>query len=373
MNDDDQSVLSILTSSVLARFGSTTATGNSYKDNKKNDDAAVLLEQKQDDIRGCLQGGIDEQVDLWQLRQFALTRGGLVSSQWRKRAWPKLVGAHDQILSSQNAGSSTTQVPVSNASMVLLKKDIAMTVWNVEDHVHMARQQEATRNTKKVSFQGLPDLKEAQSEETTDTSSPTKSVSVPNDDDDYDMGSVGTFSPATTLGTMETYSSAAPIPRGAASKTEQKLLFNIVVSVLRLAPTDSPHFEDDRYKYFKGLTDMAALLLIHLESPSLTSLLLGKLATHHLRDAMRGSTGGNIMSTTNLLLRSAIEMTLGPLLKSVDEELFAILFASSAASTTTASCLEPWIRGWFCQQITDVNMASRLMDVFLVSHATMPM
>lgn len=67
--------------------------------------------------------------------------------------------------------------------MGLLKKDIATTtVWNVEDHV--TRQREPTKPVvvKKVSFHGLPDLEEAQSEESNNATSPTKCL-FPTDDD----------------------------------------------------------------------------------------------------------------------------------------------------------------------------------------------
>ena len=33
-------------------------------------------------------------VNLWKLREYALTEGGLVNDSLRKRAWPKLVGLH---------------------------------------------------------------------------------------------------------------------------------------------------------------------------------------------------------------------------------------------------------------------------------------
>lgn len=48
-------------------------------------------QEKQDEIRRCLQGNSEEQVDLWNLRQLALSRGGLAGGM-RKCAWPKLMG-----------------------------------------------------------------------------------------------------------------------------------------------------------------------------------------------------------------------------------------------------------------------------------------
>lgn len=324
------------------------------------------LDAKQDDIFCCLHG-VEENVDLWQLRDFALSRGGLVNSSIRKRAWPKLVGAHEKIWKSSEKANTQDLVNVSSSSMQLLADDVTRSVWAVEEHVNMARQQEELRlsklRTRKVSF--VPDLTESKSGES-DGPSPVKSIGFSNDlphdgDNSTVDGSVGTFSPMTVVTCVTgDVSLIKTMPKRNASKSEQKLIFNIVVSVLRIAPEDSPHFEDDRYKYCRGLADLAALMLINLESPSLTSLVLGQLAQRHLRDAMRNTTAS---------VEAAIRISFYPLLKKVDHELYSHV---SRCLEIPSFCM-PWVQGWFCQQLTDVRVASRLMDVFLVSHALMPM
>jgi hypothetical protein len=127
-----------------------------------------------------------------------------------------------------------------------------------------------------------------------------------------------------------------------------------------MLPEDNPYFEDDRYKYYQGLSDVAALLLINLESPSLTSLVLGQLAQWHMRDAMRSSTTS---------IETAVQLSFYPLLKKADSALYSHI---SSCLEIPSFCL-PWIQGCFCQQLVDIRVASRLMDVFLVSHAMMPM
>ena len=109
VNDCDESVMSLLTSastSVLAKFPAllggvrpfNRSTGELDCDDKE-EDSENDMEEKQHEIRCCLDG-IEEEVDLWKLRDLALSRGGLIHAQIRKQAWPKLVAAHEQILVS---------------------------------------------------------------------------------------------------------------------------------------------------------------------------------------------------------------------------------------------------------------------------------
>ena len=367
---DDESVLSKLSSvsaSVLAKFPWLRGGAENMLNNIEYDEDS---EEKQMGIRYCL-NGVEEEVNLWQLRDIALSRGGLVNSSIRKRAWPKLVGAHELILQSSQKLHHQTLVNVSSSSMQLLVKDVAQSVWAIEDHVNMARQREEIKlsklRTRKVSF--VPDLTESKSGES-DFISPVKSVgnmhtNMADDCDDCDDGtldgSVGTFSP-NTLGSLETCDTSLikTMPKRNASKSEQKVLFNIVISVLRMVPDDSPHFEDDRYRYYHGLADVAALMLINLESPSLTSLVLGQLAERHFRDAMRSTTSS---------VESAVRLSFYPLLEKAD----SVLYSHISSCMEIPSFCVPWIQCWFCQQLTDVRIASRLVDVFLASHASMPM
>jgi hypothetical protein len=355
MNESlDTSMDSMYSSSVKFPFR-TSVDATTLVSPRDTEALEEALDEKKQEILRCL-NGVNEQVDLWQLRQLALTRGGFVNSSIRKRAWPKLVGAHQKILQSDSS-SPTNVVKISTASMQLLIKDVAKSVWNVQDHVNLARQREEIRlsklRTKKVTF-NIPALTSAPSGESPEKHPPEK------DEEETDPG---TFSP-NTLCTMETYdtqnSLVTTMPKRPASKNEQKVLFNILTSVLRTVPYDSPYFEDDRYKYFHGLADVAALMLINLESPSLTALVLQRLAEGHFRDAMRN---------TSASLETALRLVFFPLLNQVDGEL----------SRHISSCMElpsfcmAWVSCWFCQQLTDVRVASRLMDVFIASHASMPM
>lgn len=106
------------------------------------------------EIRSCLDG--EDQVNLWHLRELALTRGGLLSSQLRKRAWPKLAGSHELILlrafqstftsAAANADSSSSEtlvvvVEVSDRDMRVLQRDIPETEWNIQHCIYNNRKQ----------------------------------------------------------------------------------------------------------------------------------------------------------------------------------------------------------------------------------------
>ena len=93
----------------------------------------MQVEVKLQEIRSCLDG--DDEVDLWHLRELALTRGGFLSAQVRKRAWPKLMGAHQQVLLHASAYANTTnsshhqrQVEITERDMQLVQRDISRSV-----------------------------------------------------------------------------------------------------------------------------------------------------------------------------------------------------------------------------------------------------
>jgi len=101
--------------------------------------------------------------------------------------------------------------------------------------------------------------------------------------------------------------------------------------------------------------------MINLESPSITSLVLSKLAGSHLRDALRAD---------RIIIDTAINHAFMPLLEAVDPGLHKYL---ERQGLTHPSFAHRWICCWFAQDIPDAAVASRLLDVFLVSHVLMPM
>jgi hypothetical protein len=339
---------------------------------KQDDDQ--FREAKECEIIACLAGNDKEQVDLWRLRELALQRGGLISSSLRKRAWPKLVGAHEQVLrhaaSVHRASLSSIQVvEVSYNDTYILKKEVAQCIWDMEDHFRQQKEifsMTDEQRKKQVSFAVSTteavqmnvialDLRDMEDKEEVDSRFAKNPMSR----------NSGTWS-SQSHGTLESFTLSTRTTRWSRpSLQEQRVLFNIICSVLRTSPEeDSPYFEDDRYHYYSGLQDMTAVMLINLESPSLTSLVLGQLATNHLRDAMRQSHTSGYKS----VLQQAAGIVLMPLLQHLDNDLHDHLVTSPPSTVVTA-----WVSTWFCHNVAHLDVASRLADVFLVSHGLMPL
>eukprot|EP00523_Entomoneis_sp_CCMP467_P007806 CAMPEP_0168742302 /NCGR_PEP_ID=MMETSP0724-20121128/12965_1 /TAXON_ID=265536 /ORGANISM="Amphiprora sp., Strain CCMP467" /LENGTH=1721 /DNA_ID=CAMNT_0008789845 /DNA_START=114 /DNA_END=5275 /DNA_ORIENTATION=+ len=136
-----------------------------------------------------------------------------------------------------------------------------------------------------------------------------------------------------------------------ATRRERKILYNI----LHLFASGAIQ------SYYSGLQDIVALTLMNLASPSLTRLLLERLTTHHLacfcQDAARGD----------------VSLGLNRLLPRVDRELYLFLERQGDDKSALVSICQEWVMTWFTQHVLDATLASRLLDLFVVSHPAMPL
>jgi hypothetical protein len=354
---------------------------------------------KQEDIQACPRGKVDEgtgneMVNLWQLRELSLSNGGLLSADLRKRAWPTLLACHEQVfpeLAQQDDYVAPRRVQPDPGNIRSLQHDVSRTIWNVQDCLVASRQHRQIQNEKmdrfleeqrqqsqkKVTF--APSLVQASPKPHTPapkapetppvviaTSSPASGARAHQDDTtsvlSHDDSATGLFDDSSwSVRTHETAFtlSSRVIRWRKASSQEQKILYNVISSVLQTGPPI--HGNDEVYFHYNGLQDLTALLLINLESPSLTSIVLEKLARWHLRDALRPD-------------RSHIEIVLEccfmPLLESVDSGLYNHLVNKGL---TLPSFATQWIACWFAQDIPDAPMASRFLDAFIVGHALLPL
>jgi hypothetical protein len=341
-----------------------------------NDEA---WKEKENEILDCLQGTNDV-VDLWKLRELALSRGGLLTPNLRKRAWLKLTASHEQVFSSK---PYQPLVDPSRFDMEVLRRDVAKTIWNVEEHLVASKKEQKEQDEK---FQQFLELQKQRGRKRVSwapmaqmmsppgsSSDPPRSIATSPSTDDEDeknddssnlsYDDMEAFSPGHSVLTQETnFTLSSRVVRWRkASRQEQKILFNVITAVLRTEAAPNSHFEDDRYHYFPGLQDITALLIINLESPSLTSMVLNRLAEGHLRDSMRSD---------RLIAETAIAHMFMPLLESVDCGLYDHL---SAAGMILPTFARRWITRWFSQDVPNVQIASRIMDVLLASHPLMPM
>eukprot|EP00536_Pseudo-nitzschia_multiseries_P012262 jgi/Psemu1/208178/e_gw1.460.42.1 len=73
-------------------FWHNKSNGNSNGNSNSNNDQSLDCRNKTERIERCLFGASSNTVDLWELRELALSDGGLVRAGYRRKAWPKLVG-----------------------------------------------------------------------------------------------------------------------------------------------------------------------------------------------------------------------------------------------------------------------------------------
>jgi hypothetical protein len=236
-----------------------------------------------------------------------------------------------QVEVSSTSTSSSTVEPVTPSAndILLLQRDVRYTVWNVLESFHIQQQKGLKKQSRsaamtassmsnmprRVTFATVQTLpispinagEEVPSEGTcnskeNENQSPTSVAAV----EAIDTSDVGTTAPSFTFedgvvldtatlsleeersissSSRSTHRSAAAASRSGAgsggghayrkaSPPEQKILTNVVTSCLRVAPPESDAFEDDRFRYYTGLHDLTALMMVNMESPSLTSLVL---------------------------------------------------------------------------------------------------
>lgn len=113
--------------------------------------------------------------------------------------------------------------------------------------------------------------------------------------------------------------------------------------------------------YYQGLQDIAGVLLYNLQDTDHACAILQRLCRLHLRDALRE----DLTHWTWLL-----DTVLLPILHSVDQELHDYLLE---CGLECSNAILPWLITWFTHDIHDEQVASRLIDVLLSSHALFPL
>jgi hypothetical protein len=183
-------------------------------------------------------------------------------------------------------------VAPSQADLEMLQRDVRRTVWNVEEHfMQQLKAKESAKAKRRVRFAPVCDVEDSPGhpvsfdEKKEDEGGPPLAVTSPtsedaNDDEDEDhpcpspWSHTSDVSAASSSMWSHSMSSCRRLSFRRASTTEQKIVSNVVTSVLRTAAPDNEAFEDDRFHYYTGLHDLTALLMVNLESPSLSSIVL---------------------------------------------------------------------------------------------------
>jgi len=258
---------------------------------------------KEERIQKALAGDEQGVVDLWLLRELALSPGGLLCPALRKQAWPKLIGCHEMVLQVASSGDAAAPTPAlvtpCTEDMQALKRDVSKTIWSVEDYLNASREQQKLQEeklqhflsiqrqrNKKVSF--AMDVMTPKSintninedDEHGDSNSPPQTIATSpssNDDDEMEddeasllseeadcceeaLNDSCSYDPSeTTQSTAFTLSSRVVRWRRA-TISEQKILYNVILSILRTQAEPSEYFVDDRFHVrMEGMNDACHL------------------------------------------------------------------------------------------------------------------
>lgn len=205
---------------------------------------------------------------------------------------------------------------------------------------------------------------------------------------------------------------------------ERKLLIQIATSAFYLMEQKEQYGNGAavaKLSYYPGMQDLIAILLLHLESPSLASLVFKQIIESHLAtfcieyeqeandgekvkmgiqrssseasfhsciDDESGSVGGDANDDFEIVPKcpergslkkrwDLLSLSFFPVLKLVDEELYSSLTANGLLNTRIfvfAEVLKKWISSWFCsEEDLPLEAVSRIIDFFLASHLSMPL
>jgi hypothetical protein len=220
-------------------------------------------------IEACLRGTADR-VDLWQLRELALSPGGLVTAELRQRAWPLLTQALTHAHPS-TVGDGIKVHPLSPLDLWRIQRDVKQSLWNIQierpsSEVSPMRLKRPRRVQFAVDF--------LENKEETDGKGHIYTASNPTSDSEIVRPSTaipnGDGKKNDVPGGAPSAMAAKVHRRRKASASEQRMVANVMTSCLQRAPADG----ENRYSYFTGFHDLTTLVLLNLQSLSLTSLLL---------------------------------------------------------------------------------------------------
>jgi hypothetical protein len=295
---------------VATGLGDPTVRGYYVFDEDDRLKKAVRLEM-------CLNA---DSVDLWELRELSLSKGGLLEAKYRQKAWPVLVGLNlDATLPDLTNTTSGCDEEFEEAQN--------RTTTNEDD---------ATKN-KPNHIESEISGEEKKSE-----------IDVSLDMIRREVGRSVIFRYGKDTPDDDEHISKPPA--AAAEK---------LTRVLEDTIQESDH--PSNLHYYQGLHDVAGVILHHMDyQTKLSTLILSQVSHSHLRDAMRENFG-NITWLLSVILM--------PLVEKVEAN---VHYAIEASQVDLANICLPWVITWFAHDLHDPNTAGRLVDAFLSGHPLMP-
>ena len=96
------------------------------------------LSRKAKRIEACLNQ--EPEVNLWELRELALSRGGLLTSNYRQQAWPLLVGLANTTTKTTTTTTPAKTVVATTTAPAYNDKSKGSNVWKVADEQQQQQQ-----------------------------------------------------------------------------------------------------------------------------------------------------------------------------------------------------------------------------------------
>eukprot|EP00566_Odontella_aurita_P008168 CAMPEP_0113534392 /NCGR_PEP_ID=MMETSP0015_2-20120614/5133_1 /TAXON_ID=2838 /ORGANISM="Odontella" /LENGTH=667 /DNA_ID=CAMNT_0000433547 /DNA_START=378 /DNA_END=2385 /DNA_ORIENTATION=- /assembly_acc=CAM_ASM_000160 len=417
-------------SSSASKFSASSSTDDAEAGEGIMNDGELRRQRKIDEISLCLNGydqvdgcgGRSFEVDLWRLRELCLTKGGLVNAEMRQRAWHKLLGINASAMDDSDDGGlyarreaeSMDAMDFDQEEMGLIRRDVGRSVYFryiKEDDSDTAQSSSLGKSVTKADEDGceIDGSEEARDSLTVSTCASTADGSWDPTTQSInqaanrlknatlssellvDWGSCDSASNSPLASSEKLTLPSSPageeedgVPYSLSSGDEdvangkdganetkkikktigwelQNLLMSLILSSIAPKRSNSGDVAEDRLHYYQGFHDVVSVMLIQLgpDRPQLASAILRKLSRHNLRDNMREDFE---------LLTASLEAAFFPLLKFFDEALHDFLTHCGLNSASVLS----WVLTWFSHDVRDADTAGRLFDVFLASHAAMP-
>ena len=340
---------------------------------------------------------------LWEVRELALTRGGLLNDAYRQVLWPYLLGISPSSsltspLPSTKSRRTTDGTTSSSSSPSAFSSSLSPAVRSPLTMTKLSNDNTATggpnrgdKDSGRSTARILNNILEVPSDEGggpgeggtgEDKNSSERHIDGCIDlirrdagrsvvfrytvvvEDDLGGGAGG----GTDSRTVSSIMSAAP---SYATQRLARVLENVIRDGKKYDSSSTSAIPGGRWStvdsgplhYYQGLHDIAGVILHTLDyDVVLTRHILGQVCRTYLRDATRE----NFTKVTWML-----NMFVPPLIRTVDPNLYEIVVEYAQVDLATV-CL-PWVITWFTHDLHDPDTASRLIDTFISSHPMLPM
>ena len=274
---------------------------------------------KINDIIACLDPTESHVVDLWQLRQFSLTDGGLVTAELRRVAWPKLAGIHKTFEVAKDSFTDNGSGWPKQEDIDVVMRDVGRSVWHEKILSKRTRDDTGGATSKGLNYRGS-------SSSAAVVNSPLSALS----NTSFDLLMDSSFENDTPR-SCPSRGSSKKRTASSRDKEEQHLLASVILSVLQNTKGD--------LHYYQGFHDLCALVVINVEDCGIASSVLSNIGKSHLRDAM---------SSDFTKLMTAIKLSLFPLIGILDPEIHDYIMMSEVEPYFSLS----WIITWYVMHLS---------------------